>query len=91
MKIELKDVLHSGSEFEISLSKLTGKKIVDVIGCISMEFGFPVFEVSSILCEDGLEINLQGEHDIAFIPQGSDSDMPPNMDEETMYHLSGEE
>lgn len=62
--------LRPGSKLEyLSLASMTGKKIIDLEGYISQEFGLgaPVFNVSAVVFEDGTTIHLQGEHDIAYL------------------------
>lgn len=59
----------------LSLSKVAGKKIADIIGYVSAEFGRNtlVFKITRIIFEDGTESFVEGEHDIPYIP-GDDFD-----------------
>lgn len=57
-----------GSDYLLSLSSIVGKPIKDVYGYVSGNFGFPVFECTKIVFEDGTWEDLEGEHDIAYIP-----------------------
>lgn len=75
------------SNYEISLSKLVGKKIEDVRGFIDMQFDTPVFNVSDIVFTDKTTVTLEGEHDCAYIPS---CDSQPNLDEDTLMSLSDE-
>lgn len=54
----------------LSISSMMGKKVVDLVGYISQEYGFdaPVFNVSAVVFEDGTRQHLQGEHDIVYFP-----------------------
>jgi hypothetical protein len=62
----------------ISLTKLTGKKIKDIVGHLTKEFGDPTFQLSMIVLEDGSVIHCEGEHDMPYltgIPGVSDEDL----------------
>lgn len=54
----------------LSLASMAGKKIIDLEGYISQEFGLdsPVFNVCNVVFEDGTLLSLQGEHDTAYVP-----------------------
>jgi hypothetical protein len=74
------------ADYEISLEKFQGKKIVDVVGYISGEFGTDtlVFKVNRVVFEDGASVWLEGEHDIAYIPnEGNDNKRLSALYEET--------
>lgn len=90
-KLKLEDLRPEGSDYEISLSKLTGVKIADIYGYITDEFGFPVFKITRFIQEDGNYFHIEGEHDMPYIPQGADDAMPNNMDEETLQDLYDQE
>ena len=64
-------------DFYISLSKLTGKKVVDLHGYLDSQFGTPVFHVCRVAFEDGTTEFLEGEHDVAYL-----ADVPGFTDEE---------
>lgn len=83
-------VAHEGSDYEVSLSKLVGKKVVDLIGYPSSEFGkdVPVFKVTEVIFEDGTSDRLEGEHDIPYIPTGGSK---PILTEEMLNALLLEE
>lgn len=55
---------------EKSLGEIVGTKVTHVAGNISFEFGknTPVFQITRILFEDGTSMNVEAEHDIAYIP-----------------------
>jgi len=62
----------------ISLTKLTGKKIKDIVGHLTKEFGDPTFQLSMIVLEDGSIIHCEGERDMPYltgIPGVSDEDL----------------
>jgi len=65
-----KDVLADGSDYQISLAKVLGKKVKDVHGYISMEFDEPVFKLTDIIMEDGTDIGCEGEHDFPYLAYG---------------------
>jgi hypothetical protein len=54
----------------LSISSMMGKKVVDILGYVSQEYGFdsPVFCVSAVVFEDGTQERLQGEHDMVYFP-----------------------
>jgi len=54
----------------ISLSKLTGKPIKDVLGYISMEFGEPAFKLVKVILEDDTAFWCEGEHDMPYLTDG---------------------
>ena len=47
----------------LSFTKISGKKIKDIIGHISTEFGDPIFKIYAIIFEDGTKFFVEGEHD----------------------------
>ena len=51
----------------ISLSKLTDKKIKDVVGYFTNEFGEPCFKLCSVEFEDGSVCFAEGEHDLPYL------------------------
>lgn len=68
--------IREGSEANwLSLAKVMGKKIIDLEGYISAQFGLdtPVFNVCHVVFEDGTLLSLEGEHDIAYVPNDSDT------------------
>lgn len=87
MAVNLNDIMVEGSTYRISLSKLTGQRIVDISGYVSGEFGddTPVFKISQIHLENGTEIWVEGEHDIAYIPAGNG--YQNNLDDDTLADL----
>jgi hypothetical protein len=55
---------------ELSLNAISGQKVVDVYGYVSTEFGDPVFKLTRIELEDGTTLDVEGEHDMPYIPDG---------------------
>lgn len=51
----------------ISLEKVVGKKIKEVQGYLSSEFGDPVFQLFRIYFEDGSSCFVEGEHDMPYL------------------------
>ena len=72
-------ILADGSDFEFSLTKMSGLKIKDIFGYVSREFDDPVFNITKIVMGDGSKISVEGEHDIAYIPS---NDRVPYLSEE---------
>lgn len=80
----------------ISLEKLTGKRITDLYGTLSKEFGDePIFQIYRVCFSDGTSEFAEGEHDIAYLPNlpgvsdeeleniyKTDPDYTPSEDEE---------
>lgn len=76
------DFLYKDSDYLFSLNKFVGKKVVDIVGFPSDPFGeTPLFDISRIIFDDGTEVSVEGEHDVAYLP--SDDNLK-NMDEETL-------
>ena len=70
-------------DFYISLSKLSGSPVKDVLVHLSREFGDVSVVLSQILLEDGRKLMCGGEHDF---PYAEDYDKVLNNDElEAMY------
>jgi len=84
-----KDFFYKDSDYLFSLSKFVGKKIVDIAGYPSDPFdGVPLFNISRIIFEDGTEVFVESEHDVAYLPP---DDKLSNMDEETLQKFIDEE
>lgn len=84
------DIAVEGSSYLISLVKLLeGKKIKDIHGYLSQEFGDATFKISYVLFEDDSQIGVEGEHDFPYL-----TDYPrwpqPNFDEDTLNRLHDE-
>lgn len=50
-----------------TLSSVIGKKVADVQGYMTREFGDPTFKLTRILFEDGSAVDVEGEHDMPYI------------------------
>lgn len=62
------DVRISDEQYShISLAKLIGRPIADITVSVSREFADPVLEIHRVQFDDGTFLNLDGEHDIAYI------------------------
>lgn len=86
--ITLKEIKADNSDFYLSLSKLMGgKKVKDIQGYLSQEFGDPVFKLCKVVFEDGTQMGCEGEHDLPYL---TDYDGQPNMDEKTLTALCEE-
>lgn len=66
----LSEVRADGSDYEISLAKLTSKKVADIHGYISMEFGEPTIKITKAIMEDGSNFHFEGEHDFPYLTCG---------------------
>lgn len=81
-----KSILADGSDYRISLVKLTGKQIKDVVGYLASEYSEPAFKVCAIVMEDGTEIGVEGEHDFPYLTPYR-TQPQPNMDDDTIERL----
>lgn len=57
--------------YYINLEKLVGKKVKEIQGHVSTEFDSdsPCFQLYRIIFEDGTNAFVEGEHDIAYLPE----------------------
>lgn len=79
------------SSYACELTLLVGKQIKEVRGYFAdAGTGVIVFKISAIELEDGGIINVEGEHDLPYIP-ASDRFHQPNMDDETLERLYDEQ
>lgn len=62
-----KDYQYGEKDWILSFNKISGKKIKDIGGYISNEFGEPTFKICYIYFEDGTEQGVEGEHDFPYI------------------------
>ncbi len=81
--------LAKGSDFELSLSKLMGKEVTDVLGYVDNEFGDDpedlVFNITNIQFKDGSTADVGGEHDLPYL-ESYDKDF-----EQKMFEILEEE
>lgn len=62
------DVQIEGSSYLLSLSKMAGRKIADIHGYVSDPFDVgATFQLCHIILDDGTSLDVQGEHDCAFL------------------------
>jgi hypothetical protein len=81
-KADEKNYLTGNNDWEFSLTKFVGKKIVDITGYPADPFGgTPLFKLYRIVFEDGTTEFLEGEHDVPYLPA---TEKLPNMDEDTL-------
>ena len=86
-KTDKKQYLTKDGDF--SLSKLVGKKVVDILGYPSDPFGgTPLFKINQIVFDDGSTVWVEGEHDTAYL---SADDEMKNMDEDTLQGFIDED
>ncbi len=64
------DALVEGSDYLLSLNKLLGKKVVDIQGHLSNEFGQVTFQMYKIVLDDGTMFFAEGEHDFPYLTDG---------------------
>lgn len=87
--VTFEQIKEAGSDYRISLVKLTGLKIVDIVGTLTNEFGEPVFQLCDIVFEDNTEADVEGEHDLPYLTIYGDN-APPNLDNDTLERLYDE-
>lgn len=80
------DVAIEGSKYEIGLTKIIDKKIKEVRGYLSNDFGDLVFKMSKIELEDGTFLGCEGEHDIPYLVEYGDK-TPENYNEEVLENI----
>jgi len=51
----------------VKLSDVVGKKVVDVVGHISNDFGEPTFQIFAVKFDDGTYESCGGEHDYPYV------------------------
>ena len=86
-KASQKDFLVDDSDYRLSLSKLAGKKIADIVGYASSPFGGAIFLISYIVFDDGTKINVGGEHDTPYLEEDGNL---PNLNEDTLQRFAEE-
>jgi hypothetical protein len=84
--MKLSDVQVIPGEMYISLAKLTGKKIADIRGYLTREFGEADILITTLVFEDGSEMGFEGEHDHPYLTQYAKWKQP-NFDQETLGDL----
>jgi len=79
------DYMVEGSDYLVSLTKLVGDDIADVMGYVTYEFGDATFKLSQVVFKDGTTVWVGGEHDCAYLEYGKDA--PKNLGTETLEAL----
>lgn len=92
-KITVKDIKadNQPGDYLLSVKKLAGKEIKDIVGYLGYEFGAAAFKICQIVFEDGTELGVGGEHDFPYIESPYPDSSPPNFDEETLERLYEED
>jgi len=67
-----KEYVFENSDYLLSYVKICGKKIKDIVGYVSNEFGDPTFKICRIIFEDGTTQEVEGEHDFPYIADYND-------------------
>lgn len=80
------DVMADGSDYLLSLSKLTGRKIKDVQVYLSGKLGDLALVIRDIVFEDGSTCGVEGEHDFPYLVNYRRTPTLP--DDETMEDLN---
>lgn len=81
------EVKLDGSEFELSLSKLTGLKIKDVGFYVTEQRGEMLAVLTDILFEDGTKIGVGGAYDMAFLESPYAKHPIPALDDDALTDL----
>lgn len=61
-------------DYEHGLSAVAGRRVAEVAGYVSNEFGDPVFQLTRVIFEDGTSADVEGEHDCPYLC-GVDGDL----------------
>lgn len=81
--IQYKDLIIN--DYEISLTRLTGKPIHDLYGYLVDAEGVVVMKLTKVVFTDGTALGVEGDHDLPYLVE---YDTPqPNYDEETLERL----
>lgn len=80
------DLIVGKGDFMMSLSKLTGKKVVDVTFYIVRQYGSWMMKVCDVVFEDGSTMGVEGEHDFPYLTEYTTYPMP-NTDEESLREI----
>lgn len=67
MREDIEELRKQEANIALSLSQLLGKKIKDIKGHISYEWGGPTFVLNKIEFEDGESTFFEGEHDMPYL------------------------
>lgn len=87
--ITYKDLQVEGSTYEISLLKLTGKKVKDIRGYLADPYDAGAsFQLTKIVFDDDTTVDVEGEHDFPYI---TSTEEQPNFDEDTLSRLMDEQ
>ena len=86
---KIADVTAEGSTYEISIVKLIGKPISDIVGYLTNEFGDATFQMCRVVFEDGTDLWCEGEHDLPYLTNSSTKQ--PNFDDETLKAIYEQE
>lgn len=86
---KVKDLRPDGENFYISLSKLTGKAIKDVLGYPATDYGEAAFKPCVIVFADDSRCGVEGEHDYPYLTPFPKWDIP-GLDQDTLNELSEE-
>jgi hypothetical protein len=81
----LEDLAVEGSTYLISLTKLTGQRIVDIHGYLTSEYGEAAFKLCDVVLENGSVVSVEGEHDLPYLSYVKGD--PVNLDTETLNAL----
>lgn len=67
---------HQKRDYELSLIhdmlRVKGCEVRDIYGYVSREFGDPVFKITRIILNTDTSIDVEGEHDLPYIPTDAD-------------------
>lgn len=83
------NAMHEDSDYEISLVKLNGKQIKDIIGMVSYnsEYRAIDFVLTRIIFDDDTEVGMGGEHDKPFIETYAKWPQPPLESKNLLQYL----
>jgi len=73
------------SSFELSLTQLSKKQVIDVAGYLTNEFGDVSFKLTRVILSDGTSAHCEGEHDLPYL------DEVPGVDDATLEKIYREQ
>ena len=77
---------HMKHDYELSLIhdvlKDKGNSVADIYGYVSHEFGDPIFKLTRIIMKNGKTFDVEGEHDLPYISDDDELNLPEEEAEE---------
>ena len=75
------------SDYELGITKIVGKKIKEIRGYLTTEFGDVTFQMTKVEFEDGTFLGCDGEHDCPYLYDYGNDNKQPNFDDEALEKI----